>query len=86
MTLIISIAVILAMIGLLFFIPKMKLSLPCITILILTFVVTGVLAFTRPALHKPLSMSVIEYLIKINTDGSVTTTKQTTTTELGKTK
>ncbi|MBR1424275.1 hypothetical protein IJ579_01780 [bacterium] len=37
---------------------------------------------TKPVMHKPFSINIIEYLIKINTDGSVTTTKQTTTTVL----
>ena len=36
----------------------------------------------KPALHKPFSVSIIDYIIKFNTDGSVTTTKQTTTTVL----
>ncbi len=36
----------------------------------------------KPALHKPFSVSVIDYIIKFNNDGSVTTTKQTTTNVL----
>lgn len=35
---------------------------------------------SKPVLHKPFSVGVIDYLIKFNTDGSMTTTKQTTTT------
>lgn len=38
------------------------------------------LCISKPVLHKPFSISVIDYLIKFNTDGSMTTTKQTTTT------
>lgn len=38
------------------------------------------LCVSKPTLHKQFSISVIDYLIKFNTDGSVTTTKQTTTT------
>lgn len=37
---------------------------------------------TNPQMHKMFSMSVIDYLIKFNDDGSITTTKQTTTTEI----
>ena len=33
-----------------------------------------------PEMHKPFSINTIEYLFKINKDGSVTTTKQTTQT------
>lgn len=38
------------------------------------------LCVSKPVLHKPFSISVIDYLIKFNTDGSMTRTKQTTTT------
>ena len=34
----------------------------------------------QPQMHKPFSLNTIEYLFKINKDGSVTTTKQITTT------
>ena len=34
----------------------------------------------KPDMHKPFSVNTIEYLFKINKDGSVTTTKQTTQT------
>lgn len=32
----------------------------------------------KPVMHKQFSFNVIDYLIRFNTDGSVTTTKQTT--------
>ena len=34
----------------------------------------------QPDMHKPFSVNTIEYLFKINKDGSMTTTKQTTQT------
>lgn len=34
----------------------------------------------QPEMHKPFSLNTIEYLFKINKDGSVTTTKQVTQT------
>lgn len=34
----------------------------------------------QPDMHKPFSLNTIEYLFKINKDGSVTTTKQITQT------
>ena len=34
----------------------------------------------KPEMHKPFSLNTIEYLFKINKDGSVTTTKQITQT------
>lgn len=35
---------------------------------------------SQPDMHKPFSLKTIEYLLKINKDGSVTTTKQVTQT------
>ena len=37
-----------------------------------------------PQMHKRFSINIIEYLIKINDDGSMSTTKQTTQTILHK--
>lgn len=36
----------------------------------------------NPAMHKPFQLNIIEYMLKINTDGSVTSTKSVTTTIL----
>lgn len=55
-----------------------------VLIALLTFMaVTSVaIMVTNPQMHKMFSMSVIDYLIKFNDDGSITTTKQTTSTEI----
>ena len=55
-----------------------------VLIALLTFMaVTSVaIMVTNPQMHKMFSMSVIDYLIKFNDDGLITTTKQTTTTEI----
>lgn len=55
-----------------------------VLIALLTFMaVTSVaIMVANPQMHKMFSMSVIDYLIKFNDDGSITTTKQTTTTEI----
>ena len=55
-----------------------------VLIALLTFMaVTSVaIMVTKPQMHKMFSMSVIDFLIKFNDDGSITTTKQTTTTEI----
>jgi hypothetical protein len=49
-------------------------------ILILALAFTLWICSTKPELHKPFSLNTIEYLLKINKDGSVTTTKQVTQT------
>lgn len=53
-------------------------------ILILTAALTIWICASQPELHKPFSLNTIEYLFKINKDGSVTTTKQVTQTVLQK--
>lgn len=54
-----------------------------VLIALFTFMVVTSVAFmvTNPQMHKMFSMNIIDYLIKFNDDGSITTTKQTTTTE-----
>ena len=48
------------------------------------FVLAGTIwiACAQPDMHKPFSVNTIEYLFKINKDGSLTTTKQITETTL----
>lgn len=46
--------------------------------------VTAGVYFAKPVQHKQFAIQVIDYLIKFNTDGSITTTKQTTTTQIQK--
>ena len=53
------------------------------TILILLMVLgvcTLFCAVKPPLMHKPFQLNIIEYILKFNDDGSVTTTKSTTTT------
>ena len=50
-------------------------------ILILSAVFTIGVCIKKPVMHKPFSVNTVEYLVKINDDGSMTTTKQTTYTE-----
>lgn len=50
------------------------------TILILAVAGTIWVCSAQPDMHKPFSVNTIEYLFKINKDGSMTTTKQTTQT------
>ncbi len=55
-----------------------------LTILTIILIITAVLCVMKPTMHKQLSFSVINYIIKFNDDGSMTTLKQTTTTKLKK--
>ncbi len=49
---------------------------------ILLVIATGFVLISKPVMHKQFNVSVIDYLIKFNDDGSMTTTKQTTTTQV----
>ena len=51
-----------------------------IFIIILTVILTVAFCITQPKMHKAFQMNIIEYIMKINTDGSVSTTKNVTTT------
>lgn len=60
----------------------MKTSLSVILTVVIVF--TGFVLIKKPIVHKPFSINTIEYLVKINDDGSMTTTKQTTYTQFMK--
>ena len=53
-------------------------------ILILAAGITIWICSEQPDMHKPFSIDTIEYLFKINKDGSMTTTKQVTQTVIKK--
>ena len=53
-------------------------------LLAVVFCITFGVLIIKPHMHKQFSFSVIDYLIKFNTDGSVTTIKKTTTTQFKK--
>ena len=60
----------------------MKISLSIVIAIVMVFTI-GIF-IKQPVLHKPFSINTIEYLVKINDDGSMTTTKQTTYTQFMK--
>ena len=55
------------------------LKLVCFIILVLVLASSVWICIAKPDMHKPFSISTIEYLLNFNKDGSVTTTKQVTT-------
>lgn len=50
-----------------------------IVISIITVIATVLVCASTPKMHNRISLNIIDYLIKFNTDGSMTTTKQVTT-------
>ena len=64
------------------FMKSLKLFFVC-SILSVLFITVGEYV-TKPVQHKQFAIQIIDYLIKFNTDGSVTTTKQMTTTQVQK--
>ena len=59
---------------------KFGLKMVLFFILVVAVSVTIWICFAQPDMHNPFSVNTIEYLFKINKDGSMTTTKQVTET------
>ena len=76
------IGIIVAVIVAILLIKLIKFGLKIVLFFILAVVVSITLwiCFTQPDMHDPFSVNTIEYLFKINKDGSMTTTKQVTET------
>lgn len=55
-----------------------------IVILTLTVLCSGILCLKKPIMHKQFSIDIVDYFVKINDDGTMTTIKQTTKTILKK--
>lgn len=55
-----------------------------ITIISIAVIATFVICAFNPVMHKQFSIDIIDYIVKINDDGTTTTTKQTTRTILQK--
>ena len=56
-----------------------KIKVFMLIIFLVTMVTTVGLCIKRPTMHNRISLNIIDYLIKFNSDASVTTTKQVTT-------
>ena len=65
-------------------VKKFNLKITSTILFLLLIVTTAIICVNNPVMHKPFSINVIEYLVKINDDGSMSTTKQTTQTVLKK--
>ncbi len=76
------IGIIIAVIIAILLIKLIKFGLKMVLFFILAIVVSVTLwiCFAQPDMHDPFSVNTIEYLFKINKDGSMTTTKQVTET------
>ena len=59
---------------------KFGLKIVLFFILAVAVSVTLWICFAQPDMHEPFSVNTLEYLFKINKDGSMTTTKQVTET------
>lgn len=80
MSLGIAVALIIITIFILKSILSFSLKLIGTVILIAVVSLTIYICSVKPDMHKPFSLSTIEYLFKINKDGSISTTKQITKT------
>ena len=80
------ILLILSVLGLLYMQNAKQFSLKNanMAIIVLAVAATVAICVAAPVMHKQLSFSIIDYLIKFNDDGSMSTTRQTTQTILHK--
>lgn len=76
----VGILVVIAVVILLFKLIKFGIKIVLFFILALVVSVTLWICIAQPDMHDPFSVNTIEYLFKINKDGSMTTTKQVTET------
>ena len=58
---------------------KLNLKLFTTFVICSLLILSVVFVIKKPQMHKPFQINVIEYIMKINSDGSVTTTKSVTT-------
>ncbi len=74
--------IIIAIIVAIILIKLIKFGLKIVLFFVLAVVVclTLWICIAQPDMHEPFSVNTIEYLFKINKDGSMTTTKQVTET------
>ncbi|MBR6098367.1 hypothetical protein IKP85_01325 [bacterium] len=61
-------------------VKKMNFTIAGFVFVVLTFFATVGICIGAPQMHKTFSINIIDYLIKFNDDGSMSTTKQTTQT------
>lgn len=50
--------------------------------IVMLLILTAGLCAVQPKMHKNFQFNIVEYLIKINSDGSMSTTKSVTTTNI----
>ena len=76
------VGIVVAVVVAILLIKLIKFGLKIVLFFILALVVSVTLwiCFAQPDMHEPFSVNTIEYLFKINKDGSMTTTKQITET------
>jgi len=76
------VGIIVALIVAILLIKMIKFGLKMVLFFILAVAVSVTIwiCFAQPEMHNPFSVNTIEYLFKINKDGSMTTTKQVTET------
>ena len=76
------VGIIVALIVAILLIKMIKFGLKMVLFFILAIAVSVTIwiCFAQPEMHNPFSVNTIEYLFKINKDGSMTTTKQVTET------
>ncbi len=58
---------------------KLSIRFIIVSVVLLAGIMTVLLCAVEPKMHKPFQINILEYIIKINSDGSIESTKSITT-------
>lgn len=61
---------------------RLNLKILSISLAVFILLLTAVFCVMKPQMHKPFEISIIKHIIKINSNGDTTVTKQITTTKV----
>ena len=63
---------------------KLNIKIIFVVIFLVAFVLSAVICVCKPTMHKQFSIDIVDYFVKINDDGTMSTIKQTTKTIIKK--
>jgi hypothetical protein len=75
-----AVVVLFIILGLVLLFKFMPIKVSGVILSVAALLLSAGICIVHPKMHKPFTIDIVEYFIKINDDGSMTTTKQTTKT------
>ena len=75
-----AVVVLFIILGLVLLFKFMPIKVSGVILSVAALLFSAGICIVHPKMHKPFTIDIVEYFIKFNDDGSMTTTKQTTKT------